>query len=646
MRPFVLCAALLSLSGAALAASKVPLAAFVNEDTYTQPRLAPDGKHIAVTVNMPSGDRTVPVLTVYSLPDLKITGAIRMPAFNVPGDVRWVSNERMVVSVGKELGSRERPVLTGELMAVDVDGSKQEYLYGYQMYKMSRRGDRYGDDIGWGFVQSIPAKKNGHVFVSSHLYKGSSSLLYDIDSVSATRKLVASLPQRDMDFIVQNDGTPRFSYGWGDDGYVHVLRHIDATGEWVRLAGNYGHEYHPLVFQPDDKAYFALYSAKGGPVTLIRENVADGSHTTLFDDPSGSATGIQYDANRVPFAAWSAVGIPTVRYFDSDNPDAKLHKMLSAQFPGSVVDFRDFTDDGKLLLFSVRSDRDPGEFYLFDRSTGKADLLFAGMEAINPDDMAERRAISFRSRDNHQVFGYLTMPVHAAGAKVPLVVMPHGGPHGIHDEWYFDTDAQFLASRGYAVLQVNFRSSGGRGPNFVNAGNREWGGKVQDDIIDGLKWTIAQGEVDASRVCSYGASFGGYSALMLAVREPSMFKCAVGYAGVYDLNLMFSADAFRDDKSAQSQIARHIGTDKQELDRNSPVNFAAQIKAPVLLVHGGKDKRAIVQNAEEMRDALTKAGNAPEWLLAPNEGHGFYDTANRTAFYEKLEAFLAKHLGK
>ena len=125
MRPFVLCAALLALSGTALAASKVPLAAFVHEDTYTDPRLAPDGKHIAVTVNMPSGDRSVPVLTVYSLPDLKITGAIRMRAFEIPGDVRWVSNERLVVSVGKELGSRERPVLTGELMAVDVDGSKQ-----------------------------------------------------------------------------------------------------------------------------------------------------------------------------------------------------------------------------------------------------------------------------------------------------------------------------------------------------------------------------------------------------------------------------------------------------------------------------------------------------------------------------------------
>jgi dipeptidyl aminopeptidase/acylaminoacyl peptidase len=184
-----------------------------------------------------------------------------------------------------------------------------------------------------------------------------------------------------------------------------------------------------------------------------------------------------------------------------------------------------------------------------------------------------------------------------------------------------------------------------RQPRLRGAGYRQWGNKVQDDIIDGLKWTIAQGEVDGGRVCSYGSSFGGYSALMLAAREPSMFKCAVGYAGVYDLNLLASSDENSGNKAAKSVIARYVGTDKQELDRNSPVTLAARIKAPVLLVHGGKDKRAPVQHAQEMREALTKAGNAPEWLLAPNEGHGFYDTANRTAFYEKLEAFLDKHIG-
>jgi dipeptidyl aminopeptidase/acylaminoacyl peptidase len=646
MRPLVLCAALVALHGTALAAAKVPLAAFVHEDTYTSPRLAPDGKHIAVTVHMPSADRTVPVVTVYSLPDLKITGAIRMQAFDVPYSVRWVSSERVVIAVGKELGSRERPVPTGELLAANFDGSKQEYLYGYQMYRLSRRGDRYGDDHGYGAIESIPLKPNGHLFVSSHQWEGNSSLLYDIDSIGATRKLLASLPMENMDFVIQNNGNPRFASGTGEDGYAVTFRHNDTSGGWDKLPDNRGRVYSPFAFTPDDKAFFARYSPKGDPDVLVRENLADGTRTTLFEDASGNASGIQQDSHGVPFAAWSAVGVPKVSYFDADNPDAKLHKTLSAQFPGSVVSFIDFSEDGNLLLFGVSSDRDPGEYYLYNRATRKADMLFAGMEELNPDDMAERRAISFKARDGRTMFGFLTMPAHAPGTKLALVVMPHGGPHGIHDDWYFDVDSQFLASRGYAVLQVNFRGSGGRGVNFVESGYRQWGGKVQDDIIDGLKWAISQGEVDANRVCSYGVSFGGYAAMMLAAREPSMFKCAVGYAGIYDLNLLYGTDENKGNRTARNVIARYVGTDKQELDRNSPVTLASSIKVPVMLVHGGKDKRAPVQHAEEMREALTKVGNAPEWLLAPNEGHGFYDTANRTAFYEKLEAFLAKNIGK
>jgi dipeptidyl aminopeptidase/acylaminoacyl peptidase len=645
MRPVVLCVALLALHVIAIAAPKVPLSAFVNDDTYTHPRLAPDGKHIAVTVNTPSGDRTVPVLMVYSLPDLQVTGAIRMPAFDIPADVRWVSNERLVIAVGKELGSRERPVLTGQLVAADMDGSKQEYLFGYQMYKRSRRGDRYGDDYAYGAVQDIPLERNGHVFVSSHLWEGGSSLLYDIDSVSANRKLLASLHMQDMDFLIQTDGTPRFAFATSEQGDAVVLRHSDATGEWDKLSADHGRVYQPFAFTPDDKTFFARFSPDGGPEAIISETLANGTRSTLFHDPQGSAA-VQFDAQGVPFAAWSMTGVPKVHYFDENNPNAKLHKLLSSQFPGSVVNFVNFSKDGNLLLFSVMSDRDPGEYYLFNRATGKADLLFSAMEGIEPDDMAERTAISFRSRDGHTLFGFLTMPAHAAATKVPLVVMPHGGPHGIYDTWYFDNDAQFLASRGYAVLQVNFRGSGGRGRNFREAGYRQWGGKIQDDIVDGLKWAIAHSDVDASKVCSYGASFGGYSALMLPAREPSMFKCAVGYAGVYDLNLMRGREEIARDKTAQNIVVRFVGDDKKELDRNSPAMLADGIKVPVLLVHGGKDKRAVVQNAEEMRDALTKAGNAPEWLLAPNEGHGFYDKANRTAFYEKLEAFLAKHIGK
>jgi dipeptidyl aminopeptidase/acylaminoacyl peptidase len=259
--------------------------------------------------------------------------------------------------------------------------------------------------------------------------------------------------------------------------------------------------------------------------------------------------------------------------------------------------------------------------------------------------MAERRPISFKSRDGLDLYGYLTLPQHAPGAKLPMVVLPHDGPHEKSDTWFFDRDAQFLASRGYAVLQVNFRGSGGRGINFEQSGYRQWGAAIQDDLADGVKWAIAQGDVDGARVCSYGIGFGAYSALLLAAREPALLKCAVGYAGFYDLNLLYKTDDVRREKRPAELYGKMIGNDKAELARFSPLTHAGQITAPVLLVHGEKDAVASIAHATAMRAALVKAERAPEWLVAPDEGHGFYDPANVTLFYQKLEAFLGKHIG-
>lgn len=629
------------------AAPRIPLSAFVNEEQFYNPHLSPDGKHLAVTVRVPNGDRFVPVVTFYSLPDLKLVGQVGMAAFDVPVSYHWVSNTRLIINKGKELGSREKPVSTGEVLATELDGSKQEYLYGFRMFQASSRGDRYGSDYGHGNVAYLPRSLNNHFYLTSHSWEGNRSMLYDIDAKNATRKLLADLPERYLDFLVQQDGTPRFAVGTAESSYLAIYRYNDATGNWDKPAAKLGRRYSPRAFSADDTEFAVVHSADGGPDHLIKENLATGARVTMFADPRGSVDHLMYGAKRgLPFGATSAVGIPSVHYFDPGSDDAKLHKALSAQFPDSFVNFVDFTSDGNTLLFSVFSDRDPGSVYLYNRLTNKADLLYSGMSNIDPDDMTERRPVAFKARDGLDLYGYITMPRHAAGAKLPMVLLPHGGPHGPHDSWAFDPDAQFLASRGYAVLQVNFRGSGGRGDNFERAGYRQWGAKVQDDLIDGVRWAIAQGEVDGNRVCTYGVSFGGYSALMLAAREPAMFKCAIGYAGIYDLNFLYTEDSTRRQKIAFNTIKKYIGEDKDELNRYSPVTLAGQITVPVLLVHGGKDKQAPIEHAEAMRAALIKVNRAPEWLVAPNEGHGFYDTRNRTMFYEKLEAFLDKHIGK
>lgn len=646
LRSTLLFACLAACFAGANAAPKVPLSAFVEKDQYSNPMLSPDGKYIAITVRIPNGERFVPVVTIYTLPDLKIASAIRMPAQQVPLRYTWISKTRLAVVKGIEKGPADQPVFAGEVLATDFDGRNQDYLFGYDTFNSSRSGARYGYDYAWGNVSGVPRELNGHFLLTSHPWREKRSVLYDIDSARAIRKSVADLPDSGLRFVVQNNGKARFASGAGEDTYATLYRYMDASDSWEKQQDKPGSRLVPFKFSADDREFVALYTADGGPDQLVKENLASGARTTLYADPRGDVSAMAVSRTDLPFGAMTEVGIPAPHYFDVNHPDALLHKLLSAQFPGNTVEFVNQTDDGKMLLFTVKSDRDPGSFYLLNRTTMKADMLFSTMEKIDPDQMAERRPIALKARDGLDLYGYLTMPSHAPGTKLPMVLLPHGGPDGVYEEWYFERDAQFLASRGYAVLQLNFRGSGSRGPKFRMAGHRQWGGKMQDDLIDAVKWAVAQGEIDGARVCSYGISYGGYAALMVAAREPQMFKCAVGYAGVYDLNLFYKEDEAQRNKKLFNSYVKLVGQDKDELNRFSPVTLADKITAPVLLVHGGEDKTAPPEHANLMRAALIKAGNPPEWFYAPNEGHGFYGTKDVTTFYEKLEAFLDKHIGR
>ncbi|QBE65245.1 alpha/beta hydrolase family protein [Pseudoduganella lutea] len=630
-------------------ASPIPVLSFARQEQFSQPRLSPDGKHLAVTVRMPIGKRDVPTMTFYSLPDLAIESVVRLPAFQVPLDYYWVSNTRLVVRKGHEQGSREVPTSYGEVLAMDYDGKKQEYLYGYDRFLNSGRTSGYQDDHGFAYVSDIPAERVGRVFLSAYLWGADVSELLDVDSLKGRRRTVARVPHPRFNFLVQNDGQPRFATGSDDNAHFTLLRREGDSARWTRVPqAKTGTLLQPFAFSADDREFMAWHAERGGPQVLVRENLSTGARHVVASHAEGSVGSAMFGTSRyLPIAAFTSVGKPEVRYLEPDShPDVILHKQLAAQFPGDVVRFLDVTRDGDKLLFVVRSDRDPGTYYLFDRKSGRADMLFAAMEALEPDQMAERTPVSFKARDGLQLHGYLTMPRNRTSGKVPLVLIPHGGPHGPYDTWYFDTDAQFLASRGYAVLQVNFRGSGGRGETFREAGYRQWHGKIMDDLVDGVRWAVANAGIDGDRMCVFGASFGGYAALTLASRDPELFKCAIGYAGVYDLKLFLEEEEMKRSKTARSYNKLYVGDDVAELDRISPALHAGTIKAPVLLIHGGKDTIAPKEHAFRMREALTKAGRPPEWYYVDYEWHGFYDSENQAEVYRKLETFLAKHIGK
>ncbi len=638
---------------ASAAETTIPITAFVRSSKYSHPRLSPNGKYLAVSVTQEFEGRDQKTLNVYDLDGFKLLSTMRFPVFQIPFGFEWVSNTRLVVPKGQELGTLEEPVYTGEIFATDFDGKNQDYLYGKDKFSFQRRGAiSGGDDEGYGFVHSIPAIPNGRFFLREYKWEGgrassNRSFLYDVDAKTGARKLVADVGARGLEYLLQRDGKPRFAFGRDNELNRIVFSRNDARDEWEPIAASaLGKSFLPLEFTPDNKAFYLLFSAKGEPDALMLQSMSTGERSVVSTNKEGDIDLIQYGPiDGQPFAVASRIGMPTIAYIDASLPDAVLHKEISKQFPGQYVRFASSSVDGSKLLFTVRSDREPGEYYLFDRKTKKAEFLVAERPEIDASRMAVQKPIRYKSRDGLEIHGYLTLPKNRSG-KVPLILLPHGGPQDIADEWFFDTDAQFLASRGYAVLQVNYRGSGGRGVNFVRSGDRQWATGMQQDLIDGVKWTITEGIVDPARVCVYGASFGAYAAMMTSIQEPEMFKCAVGYAGLYELPYLLTGNDAKQSKRLYNYFANALGTDTELLKKDSPTYLADKIKVPVLLVHGDQDTTTPPAQAEAMRTALTKAGKSFEWMMVPKEGHGFYAEKNRIAFYEKLEAFFAKHLGR
>ena len=289
------------------------------------------------------------------------------------------------------------------------------------------------------------------------------------------------------------------------------------------------------------------------------------------------------------------------------------------------------------------SDVSPGDYYLIDTQTNNARFLVSSRSWVDPKKMRHKEPVKLQARDGLVLHGYLTRPRDEPG-PYPLIVLPHGGPIGVRDTWSFNWEAQLFAHYGYAVLQVNYRGSAGYGDAFERAGYREWGGKMQDDVTDATQWAIAQGIATKDNICIYGASYGGYAALMGAVREPTLYQCAASYAGVTDLQLMYESGDTRYSNVGRTYLEEVFGADPEFLRARSPAYNADRIGIPVLIIHGKADWRADYEHATRMRDALEKAHKDVQFVPLKFEGHGAYDEENRIQVYTTLLDFLAKYL--
>ncbi|MHC4862251.1 MAG: alpha/beta hydrolase family protein, partial [Planctomycetota bacterium] len=308
-----------------------------------------------------------------------------------------------------------------------------------------------------------------------------------------------------------------------------------------------------------------------------------------------------------------------------------------------VVD-RDRSDRNWLAAYT--QDRGPVVYHSYDRDTRSARFMFSARPELDDQPLAEMRPVSYEARDGLTIHGYLTLPPGEEPRDLPAVLNVHGGPWH-RDAWGYHPEAQWLANRGYACLQVNFRGSTGYGKDFVNAGDREWGGRMQDDITDAATWLVDEGIADPKRLGVYGGSFGGYAVLCALTKTPDLFTCGVDIVGPSNL-ITFSRSIPPYWEPLRALFARRVGdveSEEEFLRSRSPLFKVDHIQAPLLIVQGKNDPRVNREESLQIRDALESEGKTVEFLEFDDEGHGFAKPENRLVFYAKAERFLAEHLG-
>jgi dipeptidyl aminopeptidase/acylaminoacyl peptidase len=473
--------------------------------------------------------------------------------------------------------------------------------------------------------------------------------LYKVKISTGERTLLRKNTERVTRWIFDLKDQLRLATRAAENGDTEILR-VDADGFKKVYSCTVFESCGPVRFHKDGRRVYM--ETNKGDVDLTR--------LVLFDPATGAEEPVESDPEkRVDFgyAVFSEVtdelvatvyNDERVRVYWKDKAYAADYDFLKKQFPGKEVNFQSQTRDERLFLVKASSDTDPGSVFLFDRRTRKLTPQYKDFEKLPREHLAEMKAISYKSSDGLEVPAYLTLPKGVAAKNLPLVVFPHGGPW-YRDSWGYSDFAQFLANRGYAVLQPNFRGSTGYGKKFLNAANNEWGQKMQDDLTWGVRHLVAEGVADPKRVGIMGGSYGGYATLAGLAFTPDVYAAGVSIVGPSNLiTLLDSIPPYWE--SIRKLFTERMGDPttpqgKAQLERQSPLNSAAKIKAPLLVIQGANDPRVKKAESDQIVVALRERGFPVEYLVAPDEGHGFARPVNNLAMFAAAEKFLAKHLG-
>ena len=620
-------------------ANSIPVSDFYKRPPMTGFQLSPNGKYLAAVV--PIGQRrNVAVIDLETRKAWPVTSITKQDI----GGFVWASDDRLLFFLDNE-GNESRGIF-----AVDRDGKNPKMLI--EPPESQIRSGRF--EVLGADIVSLMENDPERVLISVSRVQDE-GIVQDIETLNIYTgkrlrkiknpgKITSWIADRNGEVIgavrvdgvetsfLFRDGESKEFEEWSrsrtgqpswSPAYISQSREKWYVSSRLDAAGNTRDK--AAIFRFDPK------TRKIGELVYEHPDVDVGG--VLGSRVADDMIGVSYSADKPQQVIFD----PTIK---------ALQGTLKARFPNQQVFLSSASRDEQKMIFAVTSSTNPGRFFLFDRGKNAFEELASVLPWLKESQLSPMKPLKIAARDGLMLPSYLTIPRQSNGKNLPLVLMPHGGPRA-RDFYGFDPLVQIMANRGYAVLQVNFRGSVGYGLAFDKAGWRQWGGAMQQDLIDALKWTIAEGIADPQRICIFGASYGGYATMMGLVQNPELFKCGINYVGVTDLPLLLRTIP-RAWEPLREDIKLQIGegkSDLAELEARSPTRFADRIKAPVLMAYGARDPRVVLEHARMMERELKKNSVPYELIVKKDEGHGYAKFDNQVEFGEKVAAFLDKHIG-
>lgn len=501
-----------------------------------------------------------------------------------------------------------------------------------------------GEKVRADLLDLLPGQPH-HVLVSHNRRNPEVFDVYRIDLRTGQETMVARNPGDIVGWATDHAGRVRL--GWRTEGLNTVVLHRASDADEFRpiITTDYKTEVEVPFFSADNRRLYAISNrGRDRKALVLIDPARPGQEQLVYEHPEVDLGGATWSRLRGRLAEAQYVTDRTQRH-SFDAVTTRLYTRLAAALPGMEVLLQSQTRREDKFIVAAFNDRTPGARYLFDARAGSLHKLGDINPRLPAADMAAMRPIRYTSRDGLTIHGYLTLPPGRGERGLPCVVNPHGGPWA-RDVWGYNPEVQFLANRGYCVLQMNFRGSTGYGRRFWEASFGQWGLAMQDDITDGVQWLVREGIADPRRVAIYGGSYGGYATLAGVAFTPDLYAAAVSYVGVSNLFTFMNTipPYWRPQLPKFHDMVGHPERDKERLARTSPALHAERIRTPLFIAQGARDPRVNKAESDQMVQALRERGVEVPYLVKDNEGHGFNNEENRYEFYEAMQAFLARHL--